>query len=86
MDFIQFIPEQLLILVATLGGLGVLLKSTPNISDWLIPYILLVIGIVFSIFLTGVNVNAVMQGAIASFCANGINQVVKQTNKRKENN
>ncbi|MCD3223829.1 phage holin family protein [Clostridium botulinum] len=80
MNFIKFIPEQLLILVVALYVLGVFLKSS-KIKDNVIPWILLVIGIAFSLVIDGLSATSILEGIICSFCAIGTNQLYKQTKK-----
>lgn len=76
---IKFVPEQLLILVAALYVIGMFLKKTPKIQDWIIPWILLVLGVIFSISIMGINATSILQGIICSFGAIATNQFVKQT-------
>lgn len=78
-NLISFVPEQLLILVAALYVVGVFLKKTPKIQDWTIPWVLLVLGVGFSVAIVGVNATSILQGIICSFGAIGTNQIVKQT-------
>jgi hypothetical protein len=78
MDIMSFIPEQLMILVATLYVLGVACKSIPKLDDRYIPIILLAIEIVFSVFLVGFNVTSIMQGILCWGVAIGVNQTYKQ--------
>lgn len=84
MDIIKFVTEQALILIPVLYVVGTLLKSTPKIQDWLIPYILLVLGIGGSIALMGLNVGAVIQGVLVSGATVLSNQLVKQAVEKKE--
>lgn len=76
---IKFVPEQLLILVAALYVVGMFLKKTPKIKDWSIPWLLLVLGVGFSISIMGFNATSILQGIICSFGAIATNQFVKQT-------
>lgn len=78
-NIIKFVPEQLLILVAALYVIGMFLKKTPKIVDWSIPWILIILGIGFSISILGVNPTSILQGVICAFCSVGANQLVKQT-------
>lgn len=78
-NLIKFVPEQLLILVAALYVVGMFLKKTPKIQDWIIPWILLVLGVAFSISIMGINSTSILQGIICSFGAIATNQFVKQT-------
>ncbi|NME95376.1 hypothetical protein HF847_05130 [Clostridium cochlearium] len=79
MNLMDYIMEQALILVPALYILGMMLKSTEKIKDWTIPWILLVVGILGSIALIGLNVNAVIQGILTAGAAVFGDQLVKQT-------
>lgn len=79
MDLIQFVPEQLLVLVVALYIIGMMLKSTVRVPDWLIPWILLVVSITGSVALLGGTANAVIQGVICTGVAVYTNQLIKQT-------
>lgn len=81
-NIIKFVPEQLLILVAALYVIGMFLKKTPKVQDWFIPWILLVLGIGFSISIMGIDPTSILQGIICSFGAIGLNQMIKQTVKK----
>ncbi|PWX07263.1 holin [Clostridium perfringens] len=81
-NIIKFVPEQLLILVAALYVIGMFLKKTPKIVDWSIPWILIILGIGFSISILGVNPASILQGVICAFCSVGANQLVKQTSNK----
>lgn len=82
-DLTNFIPHQLLILVAALYVIGTILKKTPKVQDWMIPWILLVIGIIFSIIICGFSATSILQGIICSFGSVGINQLYKQTTSKR---
>nr|WP_317725040.1 phage holin family protein [Clostridium tetani] len=85
MNLMDYIVEQALILVPVLYILGMMLKNTEKIKDWTIPWILLIIGILGSIALIGLNANAVIQGILTAGVAVFGNQLVKQTTvKSKE--
>lgn len=83
MDLIQFIPENLIVLVVALYCLGGALKTTPAIKDWTIPYILMTLGVIGSSAISGLNATSIITGVIASFCSTGINQLVKQAIKQQ---
>lgn len=74
----EYIVDQALIVIPVLLILGYLLKNTPNVKDWLIPYALLVIGIVFALALIGFSADAVIQGILVSGAAVFGNQLYKQ--------
>lgn len=79
MEFLnEYLIEDALIVIPVLLILGVIIKGTPNIKDWLIPYILLVIGIVGTVGLLGFNVDAFLQGVLVTGGAVLINQGYKQ--------
>lgn len=81
-NIIKFVPEQLLILVAALYIIGYFLKKTPKVLNWSIPWILIILGIGFSISILGVNPTSILQGVICAFCSVGANQLVKQTSNK----
>lgn len=83
-NLLKFVPEQLLVLVAALYVLGVFLKNSPKVSDWLIPWVLLVVGIIGSITLQYLQQDfaialAIFQGVVATGVAVLTNQLIKQT-------
>ncbi len=78
----EYIVEQALIVIPVLLILGKIIKETPKVKDWLIPYLLLGLGIVFTLFLTGLNVDSVIQGVLVSGAAVFGNQLFKQTKER----
>lgn len=82
-NLINFVPEQLLVLVAALNVLGIFLKNTPAIKDWVIPYILLTVGIAASSFLVGFNATGILQGVVCTGVAVLTNQLFKQTTKNR---
>ena len=79
MDFIKFINEQTLVLVAVIYALGVMLKGVKKIPDWTIPWILLAISVAFSIGILGFNVQAIIQAVLVVAAAVYSNQLFKQT-------
>lgn len=81
MDLIQFIPEELLILVVAVYVLGAVLKSLYFIKDEYITILLLV----FSIMATLTNewsMNSIFLGIIATGIAVLGNQTIKQLTKK----
>lgn len=92
-NLMVFVPEQLGILVAGLYILGMFLKKTPKLEDWMIPWMLVLVGILGSI---GINVvgqeitgplmtTSVLQGLCAAGVAVLGNQAIKQTVKQIQN-
>lgn len=80
---LNYIIGDALILIPALSILGIFLKRTPKIQDWLIPWILLVVGIVFSLAIIGLSVHGFVQGILVTGGAVLIHQAYKQT-KNKE--
>lgn len=78
----EYIIEKALIVIPVLFILGEIIKETPNAKDWLIPYILLVLGIIFTVALIGFNVDAVIQGVLVSGAAVFGNELIKQAIER----
>lgn len=76
------VKEELLFLVPALWCLGYWLKQTPNVKDWLIPYILCGLSVAAAIMTCGFNVEAMANGIIATGIAILGNQVYKQTKNR----
>ncbi|MFF2797104.1 phage holin family protein [Lysinibacillus xylanilyticus] len=67
MEFLyDYIIEQALIVVPVLLVIGQALKNTPKMQNWLIPYILLLLGFLFTIGIMGINMHAIVQGVLVS--------------------
>ena len=75
----SFMLEQALVLIPVLWIIGAIVKRTPFIPDWLIPYILLVLGAVGGLVTVGVSAEGVIQGILAAGAAVLGHQLVKQT-------
>lgn len=97
MDWKDLIQPELLALMPFLYGAGVLIKNTPFIKNWLIPYILwglsTVITIIFFVLQLGSNFDgaafaaALSQATLLAFATVGGNECIKQaTVGRKEDN
>ena len=83
MDFLnEYLIEDALIIVPVLFVIGRIIKETPRAKDWIIPYVLLVIGILLSSFTLGFSADAVMQGVLAAGIAVFSNELVKQAVER----
>lgn len=81
-DLMKYITERALILIPVLYVLGIMLKNLPNIKDWTIPWIILILSIVLSISILGLNIQAAIQGILVAGVTVLSNQLVKQTNKK----
>ena len=85
LEFIkELLIEEAIMVVPVLWVLGKIVKETPRVKDWTIPYILLVIGILLTIGILGVNVDAIIQGILVSGLAVFGHQLFIQTKERDE--
>jgi len=75
----EFLTESALILVPVLWIIGTFIKHVPSIPDWLIVWILLILGILFAVFTLGFSAQSVIQGIIATGVAVYGHQLLKQT-------
>ncbi|MBW3114453.1 MULTISPECIES: phage holin family protein [Bacillaceae] len=73
------IDPQVTVLVPVLWVLGYALKRTPHIPDWLIIWILLLVGVGASGWTLGFDFNGIANGFIATGAAITTHQSVKQT-------
>lgn len=87
MDFTSFLIDKMLILVPVLYVIGMMIKSTPKVKDWLIPWIILGLGLIGAVAIglsSGIPiVDAVIQGVLVAGVTVFTNQLVTQT-ARKE--
>ncbi|MFD2117754.1 phage holin family protein [Paenibacillus yanchengensis] len=81
-EFLQYISEQSLILIPVLYVIGILLKKTPQVKDWVIPWILLVCGVTLSIFLADDVLQGVIQGVLVTGASVLGHQLYKQSKDR----
>ena len=72
------IDAAILPLAVALYVVGVFLKSTPKVKDWVIPWILLVLSIIAANLLLGFGISSVIQGILACGVAVLGNQLYKQ--------
>jgi hypothetical protein len=78
MDVMQFIKPEVLVIVLVIYVIGLMLKGTKRIPDWLIPFILLAIAIMFCFLIIGFVVEAVIQAILLTALAVYGNQIFKQ--------
>lgn len=78
----RFFLDQALVLVPVLLFFGFLLKSTPKVPNWLIPWLLLVLGILGGILVVGFTITGVLQGILATSITVFSHQLYKQTKNR----
>ena len=78
MEITKYLAENMLPLVPFLYVVGMVLKDTEKIKDNYIPLILLPVGILFSLLITGLSPDGVIQGVLATGVTVYGNQVIKQ--------
>jgi hypothetical protein len=79
----QYIDVGMAVIVPCLIFIGYLLKNTPKVSDWMIPYILIALGIASGITITGVVMTGIVQGILVAAVAVLGHQLYKQWLDRK---
>jgi len=79
MEIINEYPiEEALIVIPVLLILGKIFKNTSIVKNWIIPYLLLGIGITLTIALIGLSPNAILQGVLVAGASVFSNQLYKQ--------
>lgn len=78
----KYLLDEALVIIPVLLILGKMIKETPRFYDWIIPYLLLIIGITISFFMLGFNVDAFIQGVLVSGAAVFGNELIKQAIER----
>ncbi len=89
LEIVSHLDEEILPLPIALYVVGIFLKRTPKIPDWVIPWILFVLSIISANLLIGLSISSGIQGILACGIAVLGNQLYKQTqiglNKTKNN-
>lgn len=91
----EYINPKLMVIVAVCYICGVMLKKTPYIKDWLIPYILTAKSIALCFlwffahdaenkYIVEIIFEAITQGFLCSASTVFLNQIIKQTKKKKQ--
>lgn len=78
MEITSYLSEKMFPLVIFLYVVGMILKDTERIKDKYIPLILLPVSVLFSLLLTGLSPDGVIQGVLATGVTVYGNQVIKQ--------
>lgn len=79
MDLMSYIVNEAYILIPVLYVIGMFLKKIPNIKDWLIPWVLLGLGMIGGFFLSGMQLSGILQGVLVAGVTVFANQLYKQT-------
>lgn len=72
-----------MVLVPVLFVIGLLLKNTPKVPDWLIPWVLLTVSVALTTSLIDDPVQGVIQGVLVAGATVMGHQLIKQTVERK---
>ena len=83
MEILEYIISEALIIIPVLWILGSFLKRTPKVQDWIIPWVLLLVGVILAIGIIGLTVDAAIQGVLVAGAAVLGHQLLKQTTERK---
>ncbi len=78
-DLMSYIVQNAYILIPVLYVIGVFLKKIPGIADWLIPWILLGLGMAGGFFLQDMQFEGLLQGVLVTGVTVFANQLYKQT-------
>lgn len=80
MDFMNYLTQSGLLIATGLFVIGIFLKQTSFIPNWLIPIILLILGVLAAVFSmdNGFTVTNILQGVFATGAAVLVNQIGKQ--------
>jgi len=78
----EYLLEEALIIIPVLFILGKIIKDTPRFQDWIIPYMLLIVGVILSFLMLGFDVHAFIQGVLVSGAAVFGNELIKQAVER----
>lgn len=94
MNYTEFVKPELLVLVPVLYFVGVGIKKSPNIKDWVIPYVLGICGVMLAVLYVLATAEiatyqdvamavfvALTQGIIAAGLSVYGNQLAKQKTK-----
>ena len=81
MDFLNYIIDNVLILIPVLYIIGTFLKGLDIINDKYIPLILMAFSIAFSIAILGLNIDSIIQGILITGTTVLSNQLIKQSKK-----
>lgn len=90
MEFQEFVKPELFLLIPILMGIGSQMKAAPSVPDWVIPFTLDLLGMLFAGIYVGATYASDMniwmaiftgatQGLLCALAAIGVNQTIKQT-------
>lgn len=80
----QYVEPEMLILIPVLLFLGWMMKTTPNIPNWVIPYVNTVIAIAGGVVLAATTVDGIIQGVLISAMSTLVYNLYKQWRKKDD--
>lgn len=81
MNLLDFLNENYYMMVPALWVIGYALKQTPNVPDWSIIWILVIISVFSGSIAFGLSLEGVVNGIVAAGVAVLGHQMIKQTIK-----
>ena len=81
MEFLNYISDNVLVLIPVIYIVGMFLKGLKGVSDKYIPFVLMFVSIAFSIAMLGLNVDSIIQGILIAGATVLSNQLIKQSKK-----
>lgn len=82
MEILDYIVKEVYIMIPVLYIIGMFLKKIPKLADWLIPWILLGLGMLGGFFLAEMSIKGIIQGILVAGASVFTNQLYKQTKKK----
>ena len=83
-DFWSYIQPEVYILIPALYLIGLFIKKIPGAPDWIIPFALLVLGLIGSVVIIGFTIYGVIQGVFVAGITVFTNQAWKQIMKARD--
>lgn len=77
-DINSFISSNVYIVSFVLFIIGLIMKNTPKVPNWSIPYVLCILGIIFCNIILGLSLNSSLQGVLTAGIAVYVHQLGKQ--------
>ncbi len=82
-EITMYISERALVLMPVLYVIGMFLKATPKVPDWIIPWILLVVGVGCAVAIMENRLEGIIQGVLVTGASVLAHQLIRQTKKRE---
>lgn len=83
-DFWEYIKPEAYSLIPALFLIGVFIKKIPKIPDWIIPFVLMMFGVIGAVLIIGFTIYGIVQGVLVAGAAVYINQLGKQLLKGRD--